>query len=378
MQAGVDGFLFQYIFPENYFFARNMRSYLIMTAMLFSVLFWIEFSQMKTKSRIFYHLYKFLAWITLIPFFLQVFAGFIPAINFINIYSAVILLTFFITALSQSRLAINWYYIIGWLFFALGIVVHQLVVFNIFIFPFSKNLDLPMKIGNMLEALFLSFALANRIKNLEINIAKRDHELNELRYTNLKDKMQPHFVLNTLAIISAFIHTDTASAEKTISHLSRTYQYLLLNTERSIVSLSNEISFAREYANLLLIKHSNSLKIRFHVKGILKNIWIPTLTVQPLIENSYKHGIRKLRKGTIKIFVHIKGEIVTIQISNSSDGKPLSELYNGTLGTIKKRMDYYFPGSSFHVENQKNLTIVMLKYKNGNLVNNSEIDHLRI
>ncbi|MBL8022566.1 MAG: PAS domain S-box protein [Leptospirales bacterium] len=178
---------------------------------------------------------------------------------------------------------------------------------------------------------------------------KARHAENNLRY--LQDRMSPHFLFNTLSIIHSFLGSNVALADSAILMLADNYRFLIQQANKETIPFNVEWEFMTNYARLLLLRHSDTMKVEINKDSDFSGFVIPPLTLQPLIENAYKHGIRDLREGgCITATARMNGATAEIEIRDNGSGPGSKDVMAGTLGTIAERLRYYLPGSSLSVE----------------------------
>lgn len=365
-QASFDGIIHQFIFPQNYVWARNLRVYTGGAVVLFSLLFLRNFLEIEKYSKKLNLLIRICMGGLAINLLVQMVFGFLAGAKTLQYILLVYApLAIFIGASLLKKNPMAKWYLMSWVPLLSGVLIQMLKPLGIY-FPLIKEGNYPLQIGHLSEAIILSLALGYRFKLMRESIESKDHELLKSRMNNLKDKLKPHFVLNTLSMILWFIKKDKQLAEKSLKSLAQSYRFLLKHSEQDLIRLESEIFFARHYTEILRRKYPSTLKISFEVEGPVSKIMIPPLTIQPLIENAYKHGVRKLKRGQIETHIKTVKNTVKIKVSNSAAAGqlPAGIFDNTTIGSIKKRMEHFFPGSAFTVEKKKNLTTVLVVYQN--------------
>lgn len=362
-QSSLDGLLHQFVFPDRFEFARDIIIYGGSVACVFGTLFAINL----LKIRDFYpRLYVFYKWsipilflpAVILPVFGFTIGLFILGLFIIFITNMILVVSFILS----FKIQLARYYFAAGLIFLLGITIQELKIFNIYI-PFFSNRNYGIQLGSAAEALLLSLALGYKINLMRQSLIEKDNELLNAKYTNLKDKMNPHFVLNTLSIIMSYLKRDINKANAALNYFTSSYKYLIQHENDHLVSLESELAFAKDYGNILLIKYADTLKIEYDITGNLNGILIPFLSLQPVIENAFKHGIRKIEKGGISIKIKISGIKVEIEIRNTSNGQPIKSPFTGTLGAIKRRILYFFEDADLTINNNGKETIVKIHYE---------------
>ena len=131
----------------------------------------------------------------------------------------------------------------------------------------------------------------------------------------LQTQINPHFLFNALHTISSFVRINPDKARETIINLSTYLRYNLENASKHL-PLRNELEQVEAYINIEKARFGDKIEVEFNIPEEIKNIELPTLIIQPLVENSIKHGILKKREGG-KITIYGKAEkngaILTIE-----------------------------------------------------------------
>ncbi len=107
----------------------------------------------------------------------------------------------------------------------------------------------------------------------------------------LKSQIDPHFIFNSLNTLSYLISTDQTKAKLFNDTLAKVYRYILLNKEKDVVQLKEEVEFASNYFYLLKIRYQTGLSMVIKMDDIItEDYLIPPLSLQALIENAIKHN----------------------------------------------------------------------------------------
>ncbi|QZT38762.1 histidine kinase [Halosquirtibacter xylanolyticus] len=128
---------------------------------------------------------------------------------------------------------------------------------------------------------------------------KLKSELNEL-----KSFMNPHFLFNSLNTLNALISIDSEKAVLFSSHLSRLYRYILQSKDKELVTIEDELFFIESYEKLLQIRFSDYFSIDVTYSDAFKEVELPVLALQTLVENAVKHNeISKDYPLVVKIYL---------------------------------------------------------------------------
>lgn len=149
-------------------------------------------------------------------------------------------------------------------------------------------------------------AMQARSKELE-----KQKLLNEIAL--LKTQVNPHFLFNSLSILSSLVHVNADLSEQFIDQLSRSYRYILEQKDYTLVTLRTELEFIRSYAFLLKIRFEHKFDLRVHLdEAILDQYHVAPLTLQLLVENAVKHN-RMSVKEPLVVDVFAEGETLVVK-----------------------------------------------------------------
>jgi len=160
----------------------------------------------------------------------------------------------------------------------------------------------------------------------------RSEELEKQKLLNeialLKIQVNPHFLFNSLSILSSLVHVNADLSEQFIDQLSRSYRYILEQKDHSLVSIRTELEFIRSYAFLLKIRFENKFDLRIRLdEALLDRYQIAPLTLQLLVENAVKHNTMSAQKPLV---VDVFAEHDTLVVKNALQLRPTPEPSTGT------------------------------------------------
>ncbi|MDZ7319969.1 MAG: histidine kinase, partial [candidate division KSB1 bacterium] len=138
-------------------------------------------------------------------------------------------------------------------------------------------------------------AVALREKHLQTERLEKLKAAAEL--SALQATIQPHFLFNTLNSIAALIREEPKLAEDTIEKLAELFRYVLNANRREWIQLGEEIEIVRNYLEIEKLRLGERLRYHIDVDENLLALPVPALLIQPLVENSIKHGIGTLEEG---------------------------------------------------------------------------------
>ncbi len=140
----------------------------------------------------------------------------------------------------------------------------------------------------------------------ELKKADVENRLVRMKYEVLRNQINPHFLFNTLTVISGMARLEeAATTDKMIMALSSLLRYIL-RTEDNEISLEQELSVIRDYMYLQEMRFGDRIKCEIDCEESLYNANVPTFVIQPIIENSIIHGLAKKEEGGfIRIHVYL-------------------------------------------------------------------------
>ena len=206
----------------------------------------------------------------------------------------------------------------------------------------STSLFLILGLSVAFRMTFRLFEVDNERK--ELAKAKSDAELQ-----NLKNQINPHFLLNTLNNIYALIEFDPPKAQKAVVSLSKLLRHLLYDNNQAYVPLKQEINFMHNYIDLMRIRLSDNVKLTAEFSNTEKgNTLIPPLIFLSLIENAFKHGISGDKPSFIDVSLEEQPDgKVKFKCKNSYFPKTESDKSGSGIGLdlVKRRLELLKLGS---------------------------------
>lgn len=205
----------------------------------------------------------------------------------------------------------------------------------------STGLNWDLLLTNlMLAAVFAGivlryFYLQQQLRN------QQQAELNA-RIQALQARIRPHFLFNSMNSIASLIDIDPAGAEKMVVDLSQLFRASL--SDPGLIPLENEIDLCRRFVAIEQMRLGERLQVRWDVDP-LPGAVIPSLLLQPLIENAIYHGIQPLLEGgTVVISVKAEGSLCQIRVHNPvGDKGQVSNRGNGlALFNIRHRLEAHY------------------------------------
>ena len=132
------------------------------------------------------------------------------------------------------------------------------------------------------------------------------------KFESLKNQIDPHFLFNSLNVLSSLIEENPENAQRFTTSLSKIYRYVLEQKDKELVSVEEELSFAKTYMNLLKMRFENSLDYELKIDVIPEDAKVVPLSLQLLLENTVKHNIVSEQK-PLRIVIFIENNYLVVQ-----------------------------------------------------------------
>jgi len=181
---------------------------------------------------------------------------------------------------------------------------------------------------------------AMQLKERELHAERLEKLKTAAELSALQSKIQPHFLFNTLNSIAALIREDPALAEATTEKLAELFRHVLESNRREYITLGEEMGIIQQYLEIEKLRLGERLRFRIDMDATLDGLLVPGLIVQPLVENSIKHGIAPLEEGgEILVTATSNGDRCLITVQDSGAGFESAQTNGGYgLQNIQDRL----------------------------------------
>jgi len=206
-------------------------------------------------------------------------------------------------------------------------------------------------------SIIYAYYYVRKISNSEIQKAQLSQQLQNVKMQALKSQLNPHFLFNTLNSISSLIEEDRYKAQHMIGNLGDLLREVLLVKDENMVSVRQELGILNKYIEIMQIRFSDHLSVKSEVDEEVKEAMIPSMLLQPILENSFEHGYSyDLIDLKVDLSISKTDKYLTIRIQNN--GTPISQNYGESgmgISNIKERLETLFGEKfDFSFSNLKN------------------------
>jgi len=193
-------------------------------------------------------------------------------------------------------------------------IAYQLTIYYVALWPMTPKRHDLFLLRNVAISIIVS-GISLRYMYMKKQLQRKTEAENQARILALQARIHPHFLFNSMNTIAALLHVDADAAEKAVVSLSAMYR-AALESGTELVSLDSEIELTRHYLSVEALRLHDRLKVDWQIDPQAIHARLPSLTIQPLVENAVYHGIEpRVGGGEIRISVALDDK-VRITISN--------------------------------------------------------------
>jgi LytS/YehU family sensor histidine kinase len=188
------------------------------------------------------------------------------------------------------------------------------------------------------------FDRLRQAREAEVRAAELQTRLAQAQLENLKLQLHPHFLFNTLNAISSVMYEDVAKADAMIAQLSDFLRLVLDSSGVHEVPLQRELAVERMYVDIMKTRLDSRLNLSFDIDPELRDAAVPFMLLQPLLENSIKHGLSPNSNGLdIAITARRTSGSTVIAIRDDGIGLGANEAIEGHgLSNVRERLAHMY------------------------------------
>jgi hypothetical protein len=194
-------------------------------------------------------------------------------------------------------------------------------------------------------ALVTGLALYTRFRDSEVRLGALEREWSAARLAALRMQLSPHTLFNLLHTIRGHIEWDPKAAQSMVVQLADLLRRLLNAGERDFSRLADELQFAKLYLELQQRRFTDRLNVELPNPVEIPSVWVPSLILQPLIENAVVHGMAG-HQGivTVSVTVSMADEILLLRVTNTMAADRAAGAHGIGLKNVRERMAVQFEG----------------------------------
>lgn len=193
-------------------------------------------------------------------------------------------------------------------------------------FPKEKYYSEADDISNALNEMM------TQVRGLMEDVEKREKLQRQLELSVINHQIKPHFLYNTLNAASVLVSVEEKDSARELLITLASYYRACLNHGNDIISLEGELGIVNDYIKIALIRNPNILNINYDIDDSLLSLQLPKMTIQTLVENSIKYGIKEMGR-PVNILITVRRVEDHVQIIVEDDGVGMSQ---DTIGRVMK------------------------------------------
>ncbi len=212
-------------------------------------------------------------------------------------------------------------------------------------FLYSMNLNFLGYVGFV--TIIYTYYYIQQIAKTERQKVLLSQQLQTMKMELLKSQLNPHFLFNTLNGIAALIKEDADKAQRLIGNLGDLLREVLLLKDEHLIPLEKEMVILDKYLEIMQTRFSDHLSIEIIIEDSVRHALVPSMLVQPILENSFKYGYGRNTTDLEVTLSAIKKED-SLFLTVRNNGMPIGEVKEGTgLKNIRNRLETLYR-ESFH------------------------------
>jgi len=210
-------------------------------------------------------------------------------------------------------------------------------------------------------AMMMAASHYERSRLEQVRTSKLQAQLAEARLRALQMQLQPHFVFNALHSLSDLVTDEPKTAVRLIARLGDFLRLTLQNSTCPWVPLKRELDFLEAYLEIERVRFGDRLKVVFQIDPQSLDAEVPSLILQPLVENAIRHGIAShIGPGLVQLASRRRGETLLLEIRDNGPGMPSNPPEGlGLRNTHERLRQSYGSSYSLEVRNQGERGVVV-------------------
>ena len=195
--------------------------------------------------------------------------------------------------------------------------------------------------------LFRGIGYYERYREHERTAAQLEIQLANAQISALRMQLNPHFLFNTMNSISSLMRVDVDAADAMLEQLSSLMRITLERGDAQLITLRDEMEFIETYMAMQEGRYAGRIEQVLNIDPELYDALVPSMILQPIVENAYIHGLSKITQGGLRVDIHRDGERIQIRVINSGiglapDKMPNSDSHGVGLSNITNRLKLHY------------------------------------
>ncbi len=170
-------------------------------------------------------------------------------------------------------------------------------------------------------------------------LAEQRQRTQQAQLAQLTQQIEPHFLFNALNTVAATLHSDPDRADTMLTKLAGLLRATTDLTRRPTCTLDEELRLAEGYTAIMCERFADRVSLRLEIDDAARGCRVPTLAVQPLLENAFRHGVeRHVEPTRLVLRARSDGRTLRVELDQSRGGVPATPTFGVGLGTLRDRL----------------------------------------
>jgi len=209
------------------------------------------------------------------------------------------------------------------------------------------------QVYSALVGIVYAFKYYNRFLTSQLQLERVRKGLLESRLNTLRLQLEPHFLFNALNTISSEVTTDPNLARDMIGDLGALLRQSLDCKDKTEITLAQELSLLEHYLSIQRVRFGDRMEIGIDVEPEALSVMVPSMLLQPLVENAIRHGIEgRVSGGTVTISAWRAADHLEIRVSDDGIGLPPDWRMEDSTGlgvrSVRERLAGLYPDPGEH------------------------------
>jgi two-component system LytT family sensor kinase len=176
-------------------------------------------------------------------------------------------------------------------------------------------------------------------RRLHAEAADLRAQLAEARLAALRSRLNPHFLFNTLNAVAALVERDPPGVRRMLARLGELLRFSLDESNDQEITVDREVELVRRYLDIMEVRFQGRLETNLTIDDAVKSALVPTLILQPLVENAFKHGVSMIEEtGIVSVDARRDGADLVLTVTDNGPG-PVSPNGSGEgVANTRKRL----------------------------------------
>ncbi|MBV8859552.1 MAG: histidine kinase [Acidobacteria bacterium] len=196
---------------------------------------------------------------------------------------------------------------------------------------------------------WLAWDYYHKSRNRELKALQLERLLADARLRTLQTQLQPHFLFNALNTISALVERDPARTRRVIEHLGDLLRFSLDNSARQFTTLEDDLGALEHFLAIQRVRFEDQLQVQVSAEAETLRATVPTLLLQPLVENAIRHGVAQQRRSHVTVSASRVNGDLRLRVVDDGPGLPSGWEFAADAGiglsNTRERLTQLYPSA---------------------------------